>query len=55
MPGVKNDILFSSLNLLNKRNEHISKCRHDDKYHLANFKKYPTADALFYQNLSEQN
>ena len=38
----KYHILFSGLNLLNKRNELISKCRHENKYYLSNYKSVPT-------------
>ena len=30
-------IIFSKLNLLNSRNELVTKCRHENKYYLANF------------------
>ena len=33
--------LFSGLNLLNKRNELISKCRHENKNYLSNCKSVP--------------
>ena len=32
----KYHILFLELNLLNKRSEPVSKCRHENKYHLLN-------------------
>ena len=34
----KYHILFLGLNLLNKRNELISKCRHENKYYLSSYK-----------------
>ena len=34
-------ILFSGLNLLNKRNELVSNCRHQNKYFLSNYKNIP--------------
>ena len=33
----KYHIIFSKLNLLNSRNELVTKCRHENKYYLANF------------------
>ena len=33
----KYHIMFSKLNLLNSRNELVTKCRHESKYYLANF------------------
>ena len=37
----KYHIISSSLNLLNKRSELISKCRHENKHQLASFKEVP--------------
>ena len=37
----KYHILFSGLYLLNKRNELVSKCRHENKYYLSNYKSVP--------------
>ena len=34
-------IITSPLNLLNKRSELVSKCRHENKYHLSNYKAFP--------------
>ena len=34
----KYHIIFSKLNLLNLRNELVTKCRHENKFYLANFK-----------------
>ena len=31
-------IIFSTKNLLNKRNELLTKCRHENKFYLANYK-----------------
>ena len=31
-------IIFSTKNLLNKRNEPVTKCRHENKFYLANYK-----------------
>ena len=33
----KYQIIFSKLNLLNSRNELVTKCRHENKFYLANF------------------
>ena len=50
LPGSRNcmlcltgnyQILFSRLNLLNKRNELVSKCGHENKYYLSNYKNVP--------------
>ena len=32
-------ILFSGPNLLNKRKDLVSKCRHENKYHLSNYQR----------------
>ena len=37
----KYHILFSGLNLLNKRSELVSKCIHENKYYLSNYKSVP--------------
>ena len=37
----KYHILFLELNLLNKRNELVSKCIHEHKYYLSNYKSVP--------------
>ena len=37
----KYHIITSSLNLLNKRSELVSKCRHENKFYLANYKEVP--------------
>ena len=34
----KYHIIFSKLNLLNSRNELVTKCRHENKFYLVNFK-----------------
>ena len=34
----KYHIVFSKLNLLNSRNKLVTKCRHENKFYLANFK-----------------
>ena len=34
----KYHIIFSKLNLLNSKNELVTKCRHENKFYLANFK-----------------
>ena len=31
-------IIFSTKNLLNKRNELVTKCRHENKFYLVNYK-----------------
>ena len=38
----KYHILFSGLNLLNKRNELVSKCRHENKYSFSNYRSVPS-------------
>ena len=35
----KYHIIFSKLNLLNSRNKLVTKCRHENKFYLANFKE----------------
>ena len=37
----KYHIIFSTKNLLNKRNELVTKCRHENKFYLANYKDIP--------------
>ena len=37
----KYHVITSPINLVNKRNELISKCRHENKYYLNNFKAVP--------------
>ena len=37
----KYHIVFSAKNLLNKRNELVTKCRHKNKFSLANYKDIP--------------
>ena len=37
----KYHIIFSTKNLLNKRNEMVTKCRHENKFYLANYKDIP--------------
>ena len=37
----KYHIIFSTKNLLNKRNELVTKCRHENKFYLANYKNIP--------------
>ena len=37
----KYHIIFSTMNLLNKRNELVTKCRHENKFCLANYKDIP--------------
>ena len=37
----KYHIITSPLNLLNKRSELVSKCRHENKYYLINYKEVP--------------
>ena len=32
--------IFSKLNLLNSRNELVTKCRHENRFYLANFKDH---------------
>ena len=34
-------IITSQAKLLNKKSELISKCRHENKYHLSNYKDFP--------------
>ena len=35
-------MIFSKLNLLNSRNELVTKCRHENKFYLTNFKDHVT-------------
>ena len=35
-------ILLSGVNLLNRSNELVSKCRHENKYYLSNYKSVPS-------------
>ena len=37
----KYQIIFSTKNLLNKRNELVTKCRHENKFYFANYKDIP--------------
>ena len=37
----KYPVIFSTKNLLNKGNEQVTKCRHENKFHLANYKGMP--------------
>ena len=37
----KYHIIFSTKNLLNKRNELVTKCRHENKFYLVNYKDIP--------------
>ena len=37
----KYHIIFSTKNLLNKRNELVTKCRHENKFYLGNYKGIP--------------
>ena len=37
----KYHIIFSTKNLLNKRNELVTKCRHENKFYLRNYKDIP--------------
>ena len=37
----KYHIIFSKKNLLNKRNELVTKCRHKNKFYLANYEGIP--------------
>ena len=38
---LKYHILFSKLNLLNSRSELVTKCRHENKFYLSNYKDIP--------------
>ena len=38
----KYHIIFSTKNLLNKHNELVTKCRHENKFNLANYKDIPS-------------
>ena len=38
----KYHILTSLIILINKRSELVSKCRHEDKFHLVNYKAIPS-------------
>ena len=44
----KYHIIFSKLNLLNSRNELVTKCRHENKFYLANFKDTITQHFKYY-------
>ena len=37
----KYHIIFSTKNMLNKRNELVTKCKHENKLYLANYKDIP--------------
>ena len=39
---------FSTLDLLNSRNELVTKCRHENKFYLANFKDSITQHFKYY-------
>ena len=41
-------IIFSNLNLLNSRNELVAKCRHENRFYLANFKDSITQHFKYY-------
>ena len=43
----KYHIIFSTKNLLNKRNELVSKCRHGNEFYLANYEDITTIIASF--------
>ena len=46
-------IIFHTKNLLNKRNELLTKCRHENNFYLANYKDIPTR--LLVQHIFSQN